>query len=357
MKIILAIDSFKGCFSSEEVEAILAEAFGREGFEVCSVPMSDGGEGMLEAFIAALNGRYIEATVHDPLMRPVGSKYGIAADGTAVIETARACGLTLMSPAERNPLVATTYGVGELIADAVHRGCRRFIIGLGGSGTSDAGRGMLQALADAFTPNGELGELAESGLKECCFTLASDVRNPLYGENGAARVFGPQKGATPEMVPELDRRARDFARQAALLTGKDLSLAPGAGAAGGLGYAFMQFLEVRAQSGADLLLDVSGFEGMLEQADLIITGEGSADRQTLMGKLPERVLQRGLKHGVPVWLVAGRTQQVAELQMAGFARVDCITPPSMCTEEAIRPANARKHLEEWVARVLPELKR
>ena len=179
MKIILAIDSFKGCLTSEEVETIFSQALSSRGMTVRSLPMSDGGEGMLEAFISALHGKIIQAEVHDPLMRPILASYGIAPDGTAVIETAKACGLTLMTAEERNPLVATTYGVGELIAHALHQGCKKFIIGLGGSGTSDAGRGMLRALTDIFAPHGTIDDVLTNHTAGCQFTLASDVRLSL----------------------------------------------------------------------------------------------------------------------------------------------------------------------------------
>lgn len=204
MQILLAIDSFKGCLSSEEVEAAFSQALTARGAEVRSLPMSDGGEGMLPAFITALHGQLLQAKVHDPLMRPVTACYGIAPDGTAVIETAQACGLTYLSAEERNPLVATTYGVGELVAHAVRHGCRRFLIGLGGSGTSDAGKGMLQGLTDSLTPGGTIEDVLKGSLSDCHFILASDVRNPLYGPEGAAHIFAPQKGATPAMVEELD---------------------------------------------------------------------------------------------------------------------------------------------------------
>lgn len=239
-KILLAIDSFKGCLSSEEVEAAFSQALTACGAEVRSLPMSDGGEGMLPAFITALHGQLLQAEVHDPLMRPVTACYGIAPDGTAVIETAQACGLTYLSAEERNPLVATTYGVGELVAHAVQRGCRRFLIGLGGSGTSDAGKGMLQSLTDSLAPDGTIEDVLKGSLSDCHFILASDVRNPLYGPEGAAHIFSPQKGATPEMVEELDRRARQFAEESARRMGRDASFQPGAGAAGGLGNASSQ---------------------------------------------------------------------------------------------------------------------
>lgn len=288
MQILLAIDSFKGCLSSEEVEAAFSQALTARGADVRSLPMSDGGEGMLPAFITALHGQLLETEVHDPLMRPVTASYGLTPDGTAVIETAQACGLTRLSAEERNPLVATTYGVGELVAHAFQQGARRFIIGLGGSGTSDAGKGMLQGLTNSLAPGGMTEDILNGPLAGCSFVLASDVRNPLYGPEGAAHIFAPQKGATPEMVEELDRRARQFAEESARRMGKDTSSRPGAGAAGGLGYAFLQYLQATTQSGADLLLDLSGFDRLLADTGLVITGEGHADRQTLMGKLPER---------------------------------------------------------------------
>ena len=348
MKILLAIDSFKGCLSSQEVEETFAGALQQQGAEVIALPMSDGGEGMLEAFISALQGSFIDAPVHDPLMRPIRARYGRTADGTAVIETARACGLTLMTTEECNPLLATTYGVGELIAHAIKQGSRNFIIGLGGSGTSDAGTGMLQALADIFTTSQKVEELPDSCLKECHFTLACDVRNPLYGPHGAAHIFGPQKGATPEMVNQLDERAKRFAQESARQMGKDLSQHPGAGAAGGLGYAFLQYFHTRMESGADLLLDLIHFDQQLKGADLVITGEGYADRQTLMGKLPERVLRRAQKQNIPVWLLAGQADDTAQLLEAGFTKVDSITPKEMPIEEALQAETARRNIRKFL---------
>lgn len=348
MKFLLASDSFKGCLSSVEVEEALACALADRGARTVSVPLSDGGEGMLDVFAAALRARPVDVLVHDPLMRPVRARYAIALDGTAVIETSQVCGLTLMAPGERDPLRADTYGVGELVAHAVKRGCRRFVVGLGGSGTSDAGRGMLRALVDNLAPGSAPGELAAI-LSGCCFTLACDVRNPLFGPEGAARVFGPQKGATPAEVEELDRRARCFAEQSARLSGRDASCLPGAGAAGGLGYAFMQYLGADVRSGADWLLDLTDFDALLADADVVVTGEGRADRQTLMGKLPGRVLRRAGRHGVPVWLVAGRVDGREALLAAGFARADSLAPEGMPTEEAIRPEVTRLNIRRWAA--------
>ena len=350
MHILLALDSFKGCLTSEEVEAAFARALTARGADVSSLPLSDGGEGMQQAFTAALHGQTIEVEVHDPLMRPVTARYGLAPDGTAIIESAQACGLTLIPAAERNPLTATSYGVGELVAHAARRGCRRFIIGLGGSGTSDAGRGMLRGLTDTLAPGGAIDEVIHNMLGGCRFVLACDVRNPLYGPEGAAHVFAPQKGATPDMVDELDRRARHFAELSARRMGWDASTRPGAGAAGGLGYAFLQYLQATMESGADLLLDLAGFDHLLKHADLVITGEGHADRQTLMGKLPERVMRRARQQGIPVWLIAGQADDAASLLQAGFSRVSSLTPAGMPLEEAIRPETARKNILRWVER-------
>lgn len=354
MKIILAIDSFKGCLTSEEVEDIVSSSLKSKEIEIHKIPMSDGGEGMLEAFISAMNGKIVESIVHDPLMRQITAQYGITPDGTAVIETAKACGLTLMSKEERNPMIATTYGVGELIIHALHAGCRNFIIGLGGSGTSDAGRGMLKAISDSFPYGRNVKEIIDKEMNECRFTLASDVRNPLCGNNGAAYIFAPQKGATEEMVIELDRRAKEFAEASASLIGEDNSNEPGAGAAGGLGYAFLQYFNATFKSGADLLLELTDFDSLLNGADMVITGEGHADSQTLMGKLPERILRHSQKHNVPVWLIAGRTDDCEKLLSEGFDKVYSITPDDMPTEEAVKPDNAIANIKRWTeAHLLP----
>lgn len=350
MKIILAIDSFKGCLTSEEIEETFYDKLISKGHEVTSVPMSDGGEGMLEAFIKALEGNKEKVIVHDPLMRKVKAEYGITKSGTAIIETAKACGITLIKPKERNPLKATTYGVGEMIADAIKKGCREFIVGLGGSATCDTGTGMLKSLAEQFTNTGNIYELKNNRIiQECRFILASDVRNPLYGINGAFHVFGPQKGATEEMIEYLDKKAMAFAETSMIIMEKDMSAAPGAGAAGGLGYTFLQFLNANFQSGADLLLDLVDFDKVIAEADLIITGEGRADKQTLMGKLPERVLNRAKMHNIPVWLVTGKSSNKEELRSAGFEKVEDITPEEMDLTEAIKPQKAKENIIKWIA--------
>lgn len=345
MKIIIAIDSFKGCLTSVEAneaarKAVLAMA---PDAEVVAIPVSDGGEGWNEAFRYAIGGEVIEVDVCDPLMRPIRSSYLQKGD-LAVIEIAKASGLTLLSTAERNPLQTTSYGTGQLVAEAIRRGCKRFVIGLGGSATSDAGQGMLCALRDAFGASLPIGGLS--------FCIASDVTNPLYGLNGAAHVFAPQKGATPEMIEELDRRARCFAEQSKREKGFDRSQMAGAGAAGGLGYAILQYLDATCQPGIDLLLDTIGFEQLAAHADLLITGEGGADRQTLMGKLPFGIMQRAKVLNVPCVLIAGRISDREDLLSAGFVEVECINPPGLSIETAKRSDVARLNIERTVKDIL-----
>ncbi len=342
-KVIVAIDSFKGCLTSAEAnqaasEGILAKM---PEAEVVQVPVSDGGEGWLEAFQAAMGGEIVEVNVKDPLMRTVVAQYLVQGD-TAVIEIAKASGLTLLSPEERNPMVATSYGTGQLIVDAVRRGCKRIIVGLGGSATSDCGIGMLRAIIDAFAQNGSWDNVRD--LDNVHFTIATDVTNPLCGEQGAAHIFAPQKGASLEMVEALDARAKRFAEASAKHLGRDCQNMPGAGAAGGLGYAFLQYMNAGCRSGIDLLLDTIHFDNLLQDADLVITGEGSADRQTLMGKLPYGILQRAQKHDVPVMLIAGRISDEQLLLDAGFSRVACINPPDLPLEIAMQPETAKENI-------------
>lgn len=343
--IILAIDSFKGCLSSVEAEGAAEQGL-RERWQdvkVVKVPVTDGGDGMLDVFLQLFDCKEITINCHDALMRPIQASYAVCADNTVVIETALSCGINLLKQQELNPLRATTYGLGELFADALQRGYRKFIVGLGGSATSDCGLGMLAALKDILGKNWR-----DNFLRDLDITLASDVNNPLYGEHGAAEVFGPQKGATPEMIVCLDRRAHTFARMAAAQLGFDCSLNNGAGAAGGLGYAFMQFMNAKMRSGADVLLEAVNFNSLIEDADLIITGEGSADSQTLMGKIPIRVLEYGLRKNIPVMLIAGKVKDAAALLKAGFSQVQCITPTDMMLTEAMKPTVAKENIRKAI---------
>ena len=350
-KVIVAIDSFKGCLTSAEANQAACEGILERMPEakVLQVPVSDGGEGWLDAFKAAMGGSIVEVNVKDPLMRPIVAQYLVQGD-TAVIEIAKASGLTLLSPEERNPMVATSFGTGQLVVDAVRRDCKHIIVGLGGSATSDCGIGMLEAIH-----NSPLGDVRRRLPKQeftinnnVRFTIATDVTNPLCGENGAAHVFAPQKGASNDDVLALDARAKRFAETSAKHLGRDCQNMPGAGAAGGLGYAFLQYMNAECRSGIDLLLDTIHFDELLKDADLVITGEGSADRQTLMGKLPFGILQRAQKRGVPVMLIAGRIADEQQLLDAGFSRVACINPPNLSLEIAMQPATAKENVRRTV---------
>ena len=340
---ILAIDSFKGCLTSREANQAAAEGILKStpNAHVVQIPVSDGGEGWLEAFQSAVGGERVAVSAYDPLMRPIVAEY-LVKDEMAVIEIAKASGLTLLSPEERDPMRATSYGTGQLVVDAVRRGCRHIVVGLGGSATSDCGIGMIRAIIDAFAKKGTWDDV--QALNDVRFTIATDVTNPLCGPNGAAHVFAPQKGATPDVVAALDARAKRFAEASARHMGYDCQNEVGAGAAGGLGYAFLQYMKANCRSGIDLLLDAVRFDELLTDAELVITGEGSADRQTLMGKLPFGILQRALALQVPVRLIAGRIADRQALLDAGFSRVDCINPPDIALEEAMKPETAKKHI-------------
>ena len=371
-KIIVAIDSFKGCLTSAEANQAACEGIVDKMPEakVVQVPVSDGGEGFLEAFQTAMRGEIVDINVKDPLMRPIVASYLLHGE-TAVIEIAKASGLTLLKPEERNPMVATSYGTGQLVVNAVRRGCKHIIVGLGGSATSDCGIGMLRAIIDSFSKGGSWDDVRE--LDDVHFTIATDVTNPLCGEQGAAHVFAPQKfaikreqseldsiaereqtrpqvkGATPELIESLDARAKRFAEISAKHLGRDCQNNPGAGAAGGLGYAFLQYMNADCRSGIDLLLDTIHFDDLLQDADLVITGEGSADRQTLMGKLPFGILQRAQHHHVPVMLIAGRIADEQLLLDAGFSRVACINPPGLPLDIALHPATAKENIRLTMA--------
>ena len=345
---ILAIDSFKGCLTSREANQAAAEGILKStpNAHVVQIPVSDGGEGWLEAFQSAVGGERVEVSVYDPLMRPIVAEY-LVKDEMAVIEIAKASGLTLLSPEERDPMRATSYGTGQLVVDAVRRGCRHVVVGLGGSATSDCGIGMIRAIIDAFAKKGTWDDV--QALNDVRFTIATDVTNPLCGPNGAAHVFAPQKGATPDVVAALDARAKRFAEASARHMGYDCQNEVGAGAAGGLGYAFLQYMKANCRSGIDLLLDAVRIDELLTTAELVITGEGSADRQTLMGKLPFGILQRALALQVPVRLIAGRVSDCQALLDAGFARVDCINPPGIALEEAMKPETAKKNISQTLS--------
>ena len=325
MKAVVAIDSFKGSLSSLAAGAAAAAGI-RDVFpdaEAAVRPLADGGEGTVEALVAGMGGERRQVTVKDPLERPVDAVYGILPGGTAVIEMAAAAGLPLLAAAERNPLRTTTYGVGELIADAVRAGCRRFVVGIGGSATNDAGAGMLQALgfglldaAGVPLPAGggalaRLARIDRTGvlpeLRDCTFRIACDVTNPLCGPQGASAVFGPQKGATPAMVAQLDAALAHFAEASG-----GAAAFPGTGAAGGLGFAFREFLGGELTSGVELVLSETRLADFARGADVVVTGEGRLDAQTAMGKAPIGVARLAKRQGIPVIAFAGCVTPDAE---------------------------------------------
>ena len=302
MKIVLAFDSFKGCITAQEACHTAASTIHEvlPSAKVVECPLSDGGEGLVECIKKRLNVKHIHLKAHDPLMNIIDASYVISYDGkTAYIEMAATSGLTLVPEDKRDPMLTTTYGVGDMIIDAAKRGCKEIVMGIGGSATCDGGRGMIQCLTDNGYP------LPSSLLPH--ITVASDVTNPLYGELGASYVFAPQKGATPEQVKTLDESLREFARQTEALghAHPSLALHPGAGAAGGLGYGLMAYLKAEMKSGIDIILSISAFDEAITDASLIITGEGKSDSQTLMGKVPYGVLKHAKEHNIPVWLISG----------------------------------------------------
>lgn len=373
-RLLLAFDKFKGSLTSSDVAHAFSEGW-REvvpDSEVDIVEISDGGDGLVDTLTQACGGEYCEAIVADPLGRPIKARYGVIDSGaTAVIEMAEAAGLRLLSTAERNPLRATTRGVGELIADALERGCRELIIGLGGSATNDGGMGMLEALGVRFyDAHGELlsssGEVLEqvatidlTALDERLGTthiiIASDVDNPLCGERGAARVYAPQKGADRAMVERLDGGLRHYATAVEKIVGVDLSGRAGAGAAGGVGFALMAVLGAEPQRGIDLVLRMVDCESRVGRCDLVITGEGRLDRQTLMGKAPSGVLDVARRVGRDVIAVGGSVAWCDELRASGFKRIYEAMPEGMTLEEAMRPEVARDNLRRVARRVAREL--
>ncbi len=346
MRIIVATDSFKGSLTAKEVgNAIIGGLHQYNStYMVKNVPMADGGEGTVQSLIDATGGSLITAPVHDPLMRNIQATYGILGDGsTAVIEMATASGLPLLAKEELNPYITTTYGTGELILHALDRGCRTFIIGLGGSATNDGGMGMLQALGAQFfdkdhnllTHGGfELQKLhhidisqLDERLSRTTFRIACDVDNSLCGPEGASSVYGPQKGATPEMVKVLDGALRHYAEVVERDFSTTLQNLPGAGAAGGLGAALLGFLDGEFSRGVDLVIETTGLEKDIREADLVITGEGKIDGQTRFGKTPYGVAQVAKKYGVPVIALCGVVGDGSEtlfdcgfLEMYGLVR-------------------------------------
>ena len=369
MKITVAPDSFKESLSAVEAADAIARGLRRAlpDVEIECVPMADGGEGAVEALVAATGGRFLTQRVTGALGEPVDARYGILGDGeTAVIEMAAASGLPLVPPDKRNPLITTTLGTGELIRAALETGARKIIVGIGGSATVDGGAGMAQALGaklldaegrDLARGGGALGKLAridvsqlDPRLKGVDILVASDVTNPLCGEHGAARVYGPQKGATPEMVEQLDRALAHFAGIIRRDLGKDVLNLPGAGAAGGLGAGLIAFLGASIRPGIELVIETVRLRERMAGSDWVITGEGQIDASSAFGKTAVGVAAAAKSLGIPVVALAGAIGEGAEaVHERGIGAFFSIIDRPMSLDEAL--ANAARLLENRACEV------
>ncbi|THF65787.1 glycerate kinase [Pseudothauera nasutitermitis] len=358
MKVVIAPDSYKESLSALEVAVHIEEGFKQifPDAQYVKIPMADGGEGTVQAMIEATQGRRVEVEVTAPLGNRIDSFYGLTGDGRmAVIEMAAASGLALVPPDQRNPLITTSYGTGELIRAALDVGARHFILGIGGSATNDGGAGMLQALGvrllDARGQDLAWGGAAlaaleridlsglDPRLRECVIEVACDVDNPLTGEQGASAIFGPQKGATPEMVQTLDRNLRHYSALIRRDLGVEAETVPGAGAAGGMGAAMLAFLKGRLRPGSEIITDAVHLEDALRDADWVITGEGRIDSQTIFGKTPIGVARVAKKHNKPVIGIAGCLGANAEVVHAhGIDAIYSVLYRSCTVEEALAEA-------------------
>lgn len=324
MKIVVSPDSFKGSLTATEAAQEIAESIKEidASIETVLLSVADGGEGTLESLLIATNGKKIVIDVHDPIGRLIQAEYGVLGDGeTCVIEMAKASGLMLLKEHEKNPLIASTFGTGQLIRHALDNGFRKFVVGIGGSATNDGGMGMLGALGMKFLDivGEEIAQGAESlhalheidttdfdkRIADAHFIIACDVDNPFVGLNGATAIFGPQKGVTPELVEPLDQNLANLANKIKAITGISLHEQVGAGAAGGLGGAFLAFFPVELKPGIEVVMEAINFHKQIEKADYIITGEGKSDLQTLSGKAPIGVANAAKEQGIPVILISG----------------------------------------------------
>lgn len=371
MKVVVAIDSFKGSLSSIEAgQAVKAGVLAAHpDANVIIKPLADGGEGTTDAFIGGLGGQRIDLTVTGPMGSPVSCYYGyLEKDKTAIIEMASASGITLVPAHQKNPLTASTRGVGEMIIHALEKGCRHFIIGIGGSATNDAGIGMLKALGYSFLDEqgldvGEgaqaLGKVASIDAKnrhplldDCQFRIACDVTNPLCGENGATYIYGPQKGVTEAQKESLDQDMAHFADVTETTLNCAYKNYPGAGAAGGLGFAFLSYLHASLSPGVELILDAINLSDALNGADIVVTGEGQLDRQTAMGKAPVGVAKLAKAHGAKVLAFSGSvTKEAVACNQAGIDAFFPILRRIVTLEEAMDPSTARSNMTASVEQV------
>lgn len=372
MKAVIAIDALKGSLSSMEAGYAAAEGIRRvhgQDAEIIVRPLADGGEGTVEALVSGMNGIIQNVMVTGPLGTPVNCEYGIIESShTAVIEMSGAAGITLVPDEKRNPLYTTTYGVGEVIKDAISKGYRRFIVGIGGSATNDGGIGMLQALGYGFldkegkqVPFGARGlevleEITDTyvlpELAECEFRVACDVTNILCGEEGCSAVFGPQKGATPSMIMQMDKWLEKYAALAEKKCTKINANQAGTGAAGGLGFAFLSFTNAVLESGIKIVLEETSLEKYMENADIVITGEGRLDGQTAMGKAPVGVARLAKKHNIPVTAFAGSvTKEAIACNQNGIDAFFPILRGVTTLEDAMKPENAKVNMADTVEQV------
>lgn len=370
MKIVIAPDSFKGSLTALEVANAMEEGLRKynKNFIIEKIPMADGGEGTVESLVSLTNGEIITVEVKDPLMRGIKGFYGLLGDKkTAVIEMAAASGLPLLKENERNPLIASTYGTGQLIKDSLDRGCKSFIIGIGGSATNDGGTGMLKALGVKFLnkANKELQDGAveldqlykidmtnfDKRIFECDIKVACDVENPLCGENGASFIFGAQKGADKQMMKVLDGKLQHYGK--ILENTFDMSVinVPGAGAAGGMGAAFIAVIQAKLERGIDIVIRESKLSEKLKDSDLVFTGEGKIDYQTKFGKTPFGVASEAKKKNIPVIALAGSIGEGTEsLYEVGFDGIFSIIDKPMELDEAIK--NGSELVKEAAYRII-----
>jgi len=359
MKIIIAPDSFKGNLSALEVAKLIEKGVRRvyPGAKIIKIPMADGGEGTVKSLVDATKGKIIRKEVTGPLGKRIKASYGILGDKkTAIIEMASASGLPLVPKKKRNPLLTTTYGTGELIRDALDKGSRKIIVGIGGSATVDGGAGMAQALGVRLLDKkgreigfggGALGNLEsidvskmDERIKKTEVLVASDVDNPLTGPKGAAKVYAPQKGATPSMVERLEKNLKRYASIIKRDLKKDIKDIPGTGAAGGLGAGLIAFLDAKIRLGVDIVIETVGLEKRLKDADLVITGEGKMDSQTIYGKTPIGVAKLAKKHKIPVVAIVGEVGEGVEIVYEhGIDKIMTITPYSMTRAQAIKKSS------------------
>ena len=358
MKIVIAPDSFKECLSAQEVAANIAVGIRKvaPNAEIFEIPISDGGEGVLEALLNGVGGQRIAISVLDPLMRPIKAEYGILNDSkTAVIEMAKASGLELLKEHEKNPLLTSTFGTGQLIRDALDRGYTKIVIGIGGSATNDGGVGMVRALGGKFLNDkgmeikeggGNLRELYtmdlsnfDTRIQNCEVVVACDVSNPLTGAHGASMVYGGQKGGSRKDLELLDTNLGHYANKIKDTLGMDISKTPGAGAAGGTGAGLLAYLNGKLVNGIELILQTLKVEETIKRADLVFTGEGKIDEQTLHGKTISGIALMAQKHEVPVMVVTGKIGEGIEgLYDIGVSAVYSIVNRPMALKEAMDQA-------------------